>query len=61
MNRWIRQSGAFDAVVDLDTAMRDPLNPTHMPDVITEDHLHPNAQGYHQMADAVDLGLFTTK
>jgi lysophospholipase L1-like esterase len=59
VNGWIRHSGAFDAVIDLDAAMRDPANPTHLrPDADSGDHLHPSAAGYHRMADAVDLGLF---
>jgi lysophospholipase L1-like esterase len=61
VNAWIRQSGAFDAVIDLDAAMRDPANPTRLrPDVDGGDHLHPNERGYRQMADAIDLVLFTT-
>jgi lysophospholipase L1-like esterase len=61
VNAWIRQSGAFDAVIDLDAAMRDPANPTRLrPDLDGGDHLHPNERGYRQMADAIDLALFTT-
>lgn len=60
VNTWIRQSGAFDAVIDLDAAMRDPANPTRLrPDADGGDHLHPNERGYRQMADAFDLALFT--
>jgi lysophospholipase L1-like esterase len=59
VNRWIRESGAFDAVIDLDAAMRDPANPAQLrPDSDTGDHLHPSAAGYQRMAAAVDLGLF---
>jgi lysophospholipase L1-like esterase len=59
VNHWIRESGAFDAVIDLDAAMRDPANPTQLrPDSDTGDHLHPSAPGYQRMAEAVDLGLF---
>jgi lysophospholipase L1-like esterase len=62
VNTWIRQSGAFDAVIDLDAAMRDPANPARLrPDADGGDHLHPNERGYRQMADAFDLALFTTK
>lgn len=60
VNRWIRTSGAYDAVVDFDAVMRDPLNPTRLrPDGDTGDHLHPNEHGYGIMADAIDLALFT--
>lgn len=59
VNRWIRDSGAFDAVIDFDAALRDPSDPTRLrPDADTGDHLHPNANGYRLMARAVDLGLF---
>jgi lysophospholipase L1-like esterase len=61
VNTWIRQSGAFDAVIDLDAAMRDPANPARLrPDADGGDHLHPNERGYRLMADAFDLALFAT-
>jgi len=59
VNQWIRESGQFDAVIDLDAAMRDPADPTKLrAEVDGGDHLHPNELGYRLMADAVDLGLF---
>ncbi len=59
VNDWIRNSGAFDAVIDFDAAVRDPQNPTHLlPGNDSGDHLHLNEGGYHVMADAVDLKLF---
>lgn len=59
VNRWIRRSGAFDAVIDFDMALRDPADSTRLrPEADTGDHLHPNARGYHLMAEAVDLTLF---
>jgi lysophospholipase L1-like esterase len=59
VNRWIRTSGTFDAVVDLDAAMRDPAQPTHLAPIADGgDHLHPNEAGYRMMAAAVDLALF---
>jgi len=60
VNRWIRTSGAFDAVIDFDAAVRDPADPRRLlPAADTGDHLHPNEDGYHRMADAVPLELFT--
>ena len=59
VNRWIRESGTFDAVVDLDAAMRDPAQPSHLaPGADGGDHLHPNEAGYRMMAAAIDLALF---
>ena len=55
-NRWIRESGEFDGVVDFDRAMRDPSDPTVLrASYDSGDHLHPNAQGMQAMAAAVDL------
>lgn len=59
VNRWIRESGEFDAVIDFDAALRDPDDPTRLrPEADTGDHLHPNAEGYRLMAEAIDLSLF---
>jgi len=59
VNHWIRESGAFDAVIDFDAVLRDPAQPSRLlPLADTGDHLHPNEAGYRMMADAIDLGLF---
>ena len=59
VNAWIRTRGAFDAVIDLDAAMRDAEEPSRLrADVDGGDHLHPNEFGYRVMADAIDLSLF---
>ena len=59
VNRWIRTSGAYDAVIDFDKAIRDPTNPARMrPAYDSGDNLHPNDAGYRAMADAIDLSLF---
>ena len=59
VNDWIRSSGRFDAVIDLDAALRDPADPLHLlPEADTGDHLHPNETGHRLMAEAVDLALF---
>ena len=45
--------------LDLDAAMRDPAQPTHLAPVADGgDHLHPNEAGYRMMAAAIDLALF---
>lgn len=60
VNAWIRTSGAFDAVVDLDRVARDPGQPARLLAAFDSgDHLHPNDAGYAAMAAAVDLGLFS--
>lgn len=59
INDWIRNSGKFDAVIDFDQAMRDPMDPNAMPSELQSgDHLHPNEAGYKTMGDVIDLGLF---
>jgi lysophospholipase L1-like esterase len=59
VNAWIREGGAFDAVVDFDLALRDPSHPTRMlPIYDCGDHLHPSDLGYNAMGDAIDLSLF---
>ena len=59
VNEWIRTSGKFDAVIDLDAAVRDPENPTRLlPEYDSGDNLHLSPAGYQKMADAIDLGLF---
>ncbi|TDE08263.1 SGNH/GDSL hydrolase family protein [Jiangella asiatica] len=55
VNTWIRESGAFDAVVDFDAVLRDPDNPLRMlPAYDSGDNLHPGDAGYQAMAEAVD-------
>ncbi len=61
INRWIRASGHFDAVIDFDRVMRDPAHPDHLnPKLDCGDHLHPSPAGYAAMADAIPLSLFTS-
>ena len=54
VNAWIRTSGEFDAVVDLDRVLADPANPERLdPEYDFGDHLHPNDAGYARLASAV--------
>jgi len=56
VNRWIREAGAFDAVVDFDALLRDPARPSHLRAAMDSgDHLHPGDVGYRAMAQAIDL------
>jgi lysophospholipase L1-like esterase len=59
LNHWIRTSGEFDGVVDVDQVLRDPSHPTQLlPAYDSGDHLHPNAAGGKAIADAIVLRLF---
>ncbi|WP_375271054.1 SGNH/GDSL hydrolase family protein [Sphingomonas sp.] len=59
INRFIRRSGTFDAVVDFDRVMRDPARPDRLaPAYDSGDHLHPSEAGYRAMGEAVSLTLF---
>ena len=59
VNAWIRDGGAFDAVIDFDKGVRDPEHPTSMlPIYDCGDHLHPSDLGYNRMGDIIDLSLF---
>jgi len=56
VNRWIRESGEFDQVADLDALLRDPARPSRMrPRYDSGDHLHPGDAGYEAIADAINL------
>lgn len=59
VNAWIRGAGHFDAVIDFDRVLRDPLRPDRLlPAYDCGDHLHPGPAGYRAMGDAVPLSLF---
>ncbi|MDL5206299.1 GDSL-type esterase/lipase family protein [Streptomyces sp. ALI-76-A] len=61
VNDWIRTSGAFDAVIDFDAALRDPANPARLlPAYDSGDHLHPNSAGMQAIANTVNLSLLTS-
>lgn len=59
VNQWIRTSRAFDAVVDLDAAVRDPEHPLRLrAEFDSGDHIHLNDAGNQAMADAIDVTVF---
>ncbi len=59
VNKWIRNSGAFDGMIDFNAVVRNPDHPTRLlPKFASKDHLHPNDAGYKAMADSIDLDLF---
>ena len=58
INDWFRSEEAgVDAIIDFESAVADPSNPTSLLPQYTSDGLHPDS-GYDVMADAIDLTLF---
>ncbi|EGF31156.1 putative secreted protein [Oxalobacteraceae bacterium IMCC9480] len=58
VNLWIRDSGAFDAVVDFDAVVRDPRQPARLlAKFDSGDHLHPGDAGYAAMAGALNTDI----
>ena len=55
VNAWIRESGAYDAVIDFDEILRDEDDESLMCPDLTADGLHPNAAGYEAMAKGTSL------
>ncbi|MEQ0565384.1 GDSL-type esterase/lipase family protein [Amycolatopsis sp. NEAU-NG30] len=58
VNAWIRTSGAFDAVLDFDSVLRDPADPTVIPPALRTDCYHPNAEGDRLLGESIDLSVF---
>lgn len=59
VNHWIRTSGAFDAVIDLERVVADPADPLRLATVLQSgDNLHPNGAGEAAMGAAIPLTLF---
>ncbi|SHH69794.1 SGNH/GDSL hydrolase family protein [Flavobacterium defluvii] len=59
VNTWIRNSNAFDAVIDFDKVMvSGEDSKTILSSLHDGDFLHPNEAGYLKMGEAVDLNLF---
>ena len=56
VNEWLRGSGDFDGLIDMDEVLRDPAAPSKLkPEFDSGDHIHPNDAGAEAMADAVKL------
>ena len=59
INDWIVNSGAFDAVVRLDTAFADPADPRQMREGYhMGDHLHGSDAGLQAVGESIPLSLF---
>jgi lysophospholipase L1-like esterase len=58
VNKWIREGGGFDAVIDFDALVREARRPARMQAAFAcADHLHPSDAGYKAMAESIDLRL----
>jgi len=59
VNEWFRTNTVYDAVIDFDAIVRDPMTRTNLAAAYDSgDHLHLSSKGYQAMADAIDLSLF---
>jgi lysophospholipase L1-like esterase len=59
INKFIRTSGVFDAVLDFDLVVRDPQAQDQLLEKYDSgDHLHPNEDGYQALADYFPLSVF---
>lgn len=58
LNTWIRESGAFDAVLDFDLLAKDREDPSRLnPAFDSGDHLHPGDAGNRLLANAIPLDV----
>jgi lysophospholipase L1-like esterase len=61
VNAWMRDGGAFDAIIDFDRVVRSAANPDLLNVTYNcGDGIHPSPLGYFQMGKSVDLNLFET-
>lgn len=59
VNRWIRESQAFDSVIDLEKTLAAPTNPRRLADRFQRgDNLHANAEGQVELGEVIPLDLF---
>ncbi|WP_369062337.1 SGNH/GDSL hydrolase family protein [Caulobacter sp. 73W] len=59
VNDWIRTSGSFDGVFDMEKVMADPTNPKRLnPALQRGDNLHPDGVGEAVMGEAIPLDWF---
>lgn len=59
INKFIRESGTFDAVADFDKFLSDPKIPSQLnPLYDSGDYLHPNPIGYQYIADQFPVQIF---
>ena len=69
VNKWVRESGRFDAVLDFEKVVQDTnFNPLRIQSSLTCggggsccDYVHPNNTGYQAIANSVTLALFNVQ
>jgi lysophospholipase L1-like esterase len=61
LNDWIRTSGEFDAVVDLDKLVQRPDKPMRIQDKYQADYLHLSPEGNKAVADALSTDVLFGK
>ncbi|AYN21040.1 SGNH/GDSL hydrolase family protein [Alcaligenes aquatilis] len=56
LNTWMRSSQEFDALIDLDTLLRDPQDPQRLRAALdVGDHLHPHNHGNQLIAESISI------
>jgi len=58
VNKWIRESGQYDAVFDFDLVVRNPADAESLTSSNQNDGLHPDLSGFKKMAECINLKLF---
>lgn len=59
LNRWILESGEFDAVIDIDGLVRDPEDPRQYREEYRSENMYgPNPAGHVAIANAIDPAIF---
>ncbi len=58
VNKWIRESHQFDAILDFEKVVQDPENPLRIRKDLTGDYVHPNTEGYRLMGESIPLNIF---
>jgi len=57
VNKWIRTSGAFDAVLDFDAVVRNPARLDSIAPQFDCDAVHPTPLGYYVMGNAIPMDV----
>ena len=57
LNAWVRTTHSLDGIIDFDKVVRSAADSIRLDErfLYENDYLHPNAEGYRVMADAIDI------